>query len=60
MRRDAEGAQALLPRMNAGAPTEVLTRETAKGGRRRAQDEKGVVAAATLRQTNSAVVSFLS
>ena len=45
--------------MNAGAPTEVLTHETAKGGRRRDQDEKGVVAAATLRQTNAAIVSFL-
>jgi hypothetical protein len=60
MRRDAEGAKALLPRMNAGGPTEVLTHETAKGGRRRDQDEMGVVAVATVRQTNAAVVSFLS
>jgi len=60
MRRDAEGAKALLPRMNAGAPTEVPTHETAKGGRRRDQDEKASLRLPTLRQTNAAVVSFLS
>jgi hypothetical protein len=46
--------------MNAGAPTEVQIHETAKGSKRRDQDEKGVVPVATVRQTNAAVVSFLS